>query len=94
MFKRVRWFGVGVVAGAGTTMYGYVRWRESRGRLTPDKVSESVVGAARVVGRRARTGSQAAVGAMREAVAEGREAMVEAEERIIADLERPTRPDP
>jgi len=100
MLRRARWFAVGVVAGAGTTMYSYVRWRESRSRLAPDQLSETVVGAARVVGRRVRaTGASArATGdslstAVRDAVAEGRSAMAEAETRITADLDRP-RPGP
>ncbi len=90
MFKRARWFTVGVVAGAGTTMYGYVRWRESTSRLAPDRVSETVVGAARVAGRRARVTGESVAGAVREAVAEGREAMAEAEDRIRSELDRPS----
>ncbi len=96
MLKRVRWFTVGVVAGAGTTMYSYVRWRESRSRLAPDQLSETVVGAARVVGRqarvtggRARATGEAVSSAVRDAVAEGRDAMAEAEARIAAELDRP-----
>jgi len=98
MLRRARWFTVGVVAGAGTTMYSYVRWRESRSRLAPDKVSESVVTAARAVGRRARDTGESLSGAVRDALAEGRDAMAEAEAQISAQLERPsgaprTRPD-
>jgi hypothetical protein len=93
MFKRVRWFGVGVVAGAGTAAYGFVRLRESRSRLAPDRVAETVVGAARTVGRSVGHGARKAGGAAavswREAVAEGRTAMADAEERITADLDRP-----
>ena len=96
MLKRVRWFTVGVVAGAGTTMYSYVRWRESRSRLAPDRVSETVVGAARVVGHqarvtggRARATGEAMSSALRDALAEGRDAMAEAEARITAELDRP-----
>ncbi len=89
MFKRVRWFTVGVVAGAGTTMYSYVRWRESRSRLAPDRLSETVVGAARVVGRQARVTGGSMSSALHEALAEGRDAMAEAEARIAAELDRP-----
>jgi hypothetical protein len=87
MLKRLRWFTVGVAAGAGTAMYGFVRLRESRGRLAPDRVAETVVGAARSVGGSARTAGDALGASLRDAFAEGRGAMAEAEQRIIADLD-------
>ena len=66
-------------------MYSFVRLRESRGRLTPDRVAETVVGTARTVGPR-RAAGRATVEPwprrVRDAVAEGRDAMVEAEARI------------
>ena len=93
MFKRTRWFTVGVVTGVGTAAYGFVRLRESQSRLAPDRVAETVVGAARTVGNGARRAGGAAAGSvrtsLREAVAEGREAMADAEQRITADLDRP-----
>ena len=103
MLKRARWFAVGVCAGAGTTMYSYVRWRESRSRLSPDQLSETMVGAARSAGRRARASGERARAtaerarataesvseAVRQAMTEGRHAMAEAEARIQADLDRP-----
>ncbi len=96
MFKRTRWFTVGVVTGVGTAAYGFVRLRESQSRLAPDRVAETVVGAARTVGHGARRAGGAAAGSvrtsLREAVAEGREAMADAELRIAADLDRPPRP--
>jgi hypothetical protein len=93
MFKRARWFSVGVVVGAGSAMYGFVRLRETSGRLAPDRVAETMVGTARTVGRGARrTGGQLAgtVGlAWRDAVAESRDAIAEGEAQILADLDRP-----
>jgi len=95
MFKRTRWFTIGAmtgaVAGAGSMMYGYVRLREAQGRLAPDRVAGSVVGAARTVGHGAwRAGGTVAGSvrvAVRDAVAEGREAMADAEQRIVDDLD-------
>ncbi len=56
MFTRMRWFALGAAAGAGTAMYGFVRLRESRGRLAPDRVAETVVGSARTLGHGAAAG--------------------------------------
>ena len=103
MFKRTVWFTVGLVGGAvtgaGATAYGFVRWREARGALAPDRVADTLVSTARTVGSSAR-GMGASVGSsgravsataranVREALIEGRLAMAEAELRIIAELER------
>ncbi|HVN51008.1 MAG TPA: hypothetical protein VMT43_06220 [Acidimicrobiales bacterium] len=95
MFTRTRWFTIGAatgaVAGAGGVMYGFVRLREAQGRLAPDRVAGSVVGAARTVGHGAwRAGGTVVVSvrdAVRDAVAEGREAMADAEARIVEDLD-------
>jgi hypothetical protein len=103
MFKRTVWFTVGMVGGAvtgaGATAYGFVRWREARGALAPDRVADTLVSTARTVG--ASVGSSArTVGSssravrdsaranVRDAVAEGRLAMAEAESRIIDELDR------
>src|SRR5215831_15397042 len=96
MFKRTRWFtmgvATGVVVGAGGTMYGFVRFREAQGRLAPDRVAGTVVGAARTVGHGAWRAGGTVAGSMRlavrDAVAEGREAMADAEQRITDDLDR------
>ncbi|MFN8037910.1 MAG: hypothetical protein U0Q07_01750 [Acidimicrobiales bacterium] len=75
--KRLFWFAAGVATGAVGAAYGYVRVREARGAVSPDRVADTVVGAARTVG-----------GGVRDAVVAGREAMHEAEARIQADLDR------
>ena len=91
MFKRVVWFSVGAVTGAGASVYGYVRLREARGRLAPDQVADTLVGTARTVGSGVRSVGGTVGTSMREALAEGREAMADAEARIVADLDtRPT----
>jgi hypothetical protein len=98
MFKRVVWFTAGAVSGAGVSVYGYVRLREARGRLAPDRVADTLVGTARTVGSGVRSVGGAARSAggavgvsMREALSEGRTAMADAEARIVADLDaRPT----
>ena len=98
MLRRTRWFTIGavtgVVTGAGGAMYGFVRLREVQGRLAPDRVAGTVVGAARSVGK---VGVRAGVkaggtvrAAVRDAVAEGRTAMADAEARITDDLDRRT----
>jgi hypothetical protein len=96
MFKRTVWFTVGAVTGAvtgaGASVYAYVRLREERGRLAPDRVADSLVDSARTVGRGARAVGSAVGGNVRAAVAEGREAMAEANDRIVADIERRPRP--
>jgi hypothetical protein len=92
MFKRTIWFTVGAASGAGASVYAYVRLREERGRLSPDRVADTLVGTARVVGRGARTVGSAVGDNVRAAVAEGRDAMAEANDRIIADIERRPRP--
>jgi hypothetical protein len=90
MFKRTRWFSVGLVVGAGSAAYGFVRLRESTSRLAPDRLAETMVGTARTVGRGVRRrGGQlsGSVGASwRDAVAEGRLAMAEAEAEILDGL--------
>ena len=102
MLRRTRWFTIGavtgVVTGAGGAMYGFVRLREVQGRLAPDRVAGTVVGAARSVGKvGVRAGVKAGVkaggtvrAAVRDAVAEGRTAMADAEARITDDLDRRT----
>ena len=102
MFKRTVWFTVGVVGGAvtgaGATVYGFVRLREARGALAPDRVADTLVSTARTVGasmgssartvslstRAARDTARASV---RDAMSEGRQAMAEAEARIIEELD-------
>lgn len=98
MFKRTVWFTVGavggVVTGTAATTYGFVRLREARGTLAPDRVAVTVVSTARSVGSSARAVGRSTrqVGASARAsvigaVAEGRLAMAEAELRIIEDLD-------
>ncbi len=95
MFKRTVWFTAGLVGGAvtgaGATAYGFVRWREARGALAPDRVADTLVShgphgglvgtpwSSRPAARRAN---------VRDAVTEGRLAMAEAELRIIEELDR------
>jgi hypothetical protein len=91
MFKRTVWFTVGAVGGAvtgaGATVYGFVRLRESRGALSPDRMAVVLVGTARAVGRSTRAVGESARSSLRDAVTEGRLAMAEAELRIIEELE-------
>jgi hypothetical protein len=76
VFKRATWFGIGAVAGFSTAVYGYVRARESADRFAPDRVADTMVGAARVVG-----------GTVRDALAESREAVREVEGELRATYE-------
>ena len=92
MFKRTLWFTVGAASGAGASVYAYVRLREERGRLAPDRVADTLVGSARVVGRGAQRVGLAVGGNLRAAVADGRTAMADAEERITAELDGRPRP--
>jgi hypothetical protein len=92
MFKRTIWFTVGAASGAGASVYAYVRLREERGRLAPDRVADTLVGTARTMGRGARTVGLTVGDNVRAAVADGREAMAEANDRIVADIERRPRP--
>src|SRR3954449_5330472 len=98
MFKRVIWFSAGAAtgaaAGAGAAVYGYVRLREARGRLAPDRVADTLVGGARsvggaavAVGGAARSAGGVVSTSVREAFSEGRSAMADAEARIVADLD-------
>jgi hypothetical protein len=92
MFKRVIWFTAGAASGAAASVYGYVRLREARGRLAPERVADTLVGTARTLGSGARTVGGTVGTSVREAVAEGRAAMADAESRIIAELD--ARPQP
>ena len=92
MFKRVIWFSAGAASGAAASVYGYVRLREARGRLAPDRVADTLVGTARTLGSGARVVGGTVGTSVREAVAEGRAAMADAETRIIAELD--ARPQP
>ncbi len=92
MFKRTIWFTVGAASGAGASVYAYVRLREERGRLAPDRVADTLVGTVRTVGRGARTVGLAVGDNVRAAVADGRLAMADAEDRITAELEGRPRP--
>lgn len=76
MFKRVTWFAVGAASGFGAAVYGYVRARESADRLAPDRVADTMVGAARVVG-----------GTVRDALVESRDAIREVESELRATYE-------
>ncbi|MGZ4728096.1 MAG: hypothetical protein ACXWB2_10300 [Acidimicrobiales bacterium] len=92
MFKRTIWFTVGAASGAGASVYAYVRLREERGRLAPDRVADTLVGTARTVGRGARTVGLVVGDNVRAAVADGRSAMTEVEARITAEIEGRPRP--
>jgi len=92
MFKRTIWFTVGAASGAGASVYAYVRMREERGRLAPDRVADTLVGTARTVGRGARTVGLVVGDNVRAAMADGRSAMEEAEVRITAELDGRPRP--
>ena len=92
MFKRVVWFTAGAASGAAASVYGYVRLREARGRLAPDRVADTLVGTARTVGRGARTVGLVVGDNLRAAVADGRGAMADAEDRITAELDGRPRP--
>lgn len=81
MFKRVTWFALGAASGFGVAVYGYVRARESADKLAPDRVADTMVGAARAVG-----------GTVRDAVLESREAIREVEAELRATYEPRQRP--
>ena len=87
MFKRVMWFTVGTATGAGVTVYGYVRLREARGRLSADRVADTLVGTARTLGSGTRSVGSAVGESVRQALSEGRAAMFDAEARITAELD-------
>ena len=93
MFKRVVWFTAGAASGAAASVYGYVRLREARGRLAPDRVADTLVGTARTLGSGAKTVGGAVGTSVRDAWSEGRAAMADAESRITAELDaRPPGP--
>lgn len=72
MLSRLRWFAVGLAAGALGAVYGLFRLRHSRQRLAdPDQLVDTVGGAMKTVGR-----------TVREAWDESREAMSEAEDEL------------
>jgi hypothetical protein len=72
MITRLRWFVVGIVAGALGAVYGLFRLRHSRQRLAdPDQLVDTVGGAMKSVGR-----------TVRDAWDESRDAMSEAEDEL------------
>ena len=72
MLTRLRWFLVGVVAGAFGAVYGLFRLRQARRQFVdPDQVVDVVGGAMRTVGA-----------TVREAWDESREAITEAENEL------------
>lgn len=72
MITRVRWFVVGVVAGALGAVYGLFRLRDSRRRFVdPDQLVDTVGGAMKTAGR-----------TLRDAWDESRDAMGEAEDEL------------
>ncbi|MEI7591787.1 MAG: hypothetical protein WCK41_01050 [Actinomycetes bacterium] len=87
MFKRTIWFAVGAASGAGASVYSYVRLREVRGKLAPDRVADTLVDTARSLGEGARTATSAIGKSVRSAMWEGRAAMIDAELRIEAELD-------
>jgi hypothetical protein len=74
MITRLRWFVVGIVAGALGAVYGLFRLRHSRQRFAdPDQLVDTVGGAMKSVGR-----------TVRDAWDESRDAMTEAEDELRA----------
>lgn len=72
MITRIRWFVLGVVAGALGAVYGLFRLRHSRQRFAdPDQLVDTVGGAMKSVGR-----------TVRDAWDESRDAMTEAEDQL------------
>lgn len=72
MITRLRWFVVGLVAGALGAVYGLFRLRHSRQRFAdPDQLVDTVGGAMKSVGR-----------TVRDAWDESRDAMTEAEDQL------------
>jgi hypothetical protein len=72
VISRLRWFVVGLVAGALGAVYGLFRLRHSRQRLAdPDQLVDTVGGAMKAVGR-----------TVRDAWDESRDAMTEAEDEL------------
>jgi hypothetical protein len=64
VFKRVRWFGVGVVVGAGGTAVGYVRARQLARRHLPESVQDAASRAARRAEEEAALLAERAAGAL------------------------------
>jgi hypothetical protein len=72
VITRLRWFVVGIVAGALGAVYGLFRLRHSRQRFAdPDQLVDTVGGAMKSVGR-----------TVRDAWDESRDAMSEAEDQL------------
>ena len=91
MFKRVTWFGAGVVVGAGGAAVGYVRARQLARRHLPTSVQD----AAARVGNRAADEAELlagravdAVGEWRAAAADAGDARRHAEQLLRDDLRR------
>ncbi len=78
MFKRVVWFGTGVVVGAGGTVWAGVRLRRAVAEVTPGGMADQAIGAARRLG-----------GDIVAAVSEGRDAMRETEALLRRELAPP-----
>jgi hypothetical protein len=83
VITRLRWFVVGVVAGALGAVYGLFRLRQSRQRFAdPDQVVDAVGGAMRTVGRTVRDAWDESRDAMTQAETELRDSYVERRPRL------------
>lgn len=83
MLTRIRWFVLGVAAGALGAVYGLFRLRESRRRFTdPEKIVDSVGGAVKTVGSTVRDAWDESRHAIRQAEDELRDDYVEKRPRL------------
>ena len=91
MFKRTRWFSVGVVVGVGGAAVAYVRARELARQHLPESTQDAAVRAARLADRGVRevtSRTSSVVGDWREGVAETRQVRRDAETFLRRQLER------
>ncbi|HKY14852.1 MAG TPA: hypothetical protein VJM33_07985 [Microthrixaceae bacterium] len=76
MFKRIKWFGVGVAAGVGGTVWAHRKVREQMDKARPRQLVSTATGVAGRVGD-----------VVRDAVAEGRAGARERENELRSRIE-------
>ena len=91
MFKRLTWFTVGTVVGAGGTVVGYLKARDAARQHLPDSVQDATAKAVRtadtgmrIVARR----TSDVVGEWRDTAGEARRTRRQAEQMLRRQLER------
>jgi hypothetical protein len=91
MFKRITWFTVGAVVGAGGTVVGYLKARDAARELLPDSVQDATARIARTADSGARVVARLtsdAIGEWRDTAGDAKRTRRQTEQILRGQLER------